>query len=172
MSQTLVTTECGMRAALAAGFGLLLAATALAIEAMPAAAPDTQWEIRVITRMDASRNTEEFKIDLRSDGSGSVYHLWNRGWAASQHEQTAISLSREDTARAYALAAAFVRGFSVAHEWVGPSGEEVLTVGIDMNRGGVACKRERVRSAFHVSPAISEVIQIVNAALPKEKQIH
>jgi len=115
---------------------------------------------------------EGYTIEIRSEGAGYVYHWRTRGGKAYANEKTEMALSREGTARVYALAVAFIRGFSVAHEWDGPSGEEVLTVGIDMNRGGVGCKRERVWSAFHVSPAISEVIQIVNAALPKEKQIH
>jgi len=157
---------------MAAGFALLLAGTALASEAMPAAAPDTQWELRVITSMHASRDTEEFKIDLRSDGSGSVYHMWNRGWAASQHEQTAIALSREDTARAYALAAAFIRGFSVETGWDGVPGNEFLAVSIAMNGGTVSCRREQVPSAPRVSPGISELIQIVNAHLPEGERVH
>jgi hypothetical protein len=153
-------------------FQCVLLCYAAAGELVPEKAPAMGWKIQVVTDNCDDGNHEGFTIELCAEGTGHVYHWLNRGWKQNQNEKTEIGLSRENTARVYALAAIFIREFSLAEKWSGPPGKELLAVGITMNGGGVSCRREQCESAIGVSSGVSELIHIVNAALPKEKRIH
>ena len=161
-----------MKTGTLAMLALLLARIAMANEMVPATAPEAQWRVHVTVCVPEGPNRESFTTEVCSEGTGYVFHSWNRGWKRNENEKTEIGLSPEDTARVYVLAAGFIRAFSVALKWDGLPGKELLAVDITMNGGGVSCRREHVQSASQVSPDISELIQIVNAALPKEKRIH
>jgi len=161
-----------MKTRMALILALLLLRNATASEMVPSVVPEAQWQLQVMTDIRDDANHEGFTIELRSEGTGYVYHWWNRGWKRDQNEKTEIALSRENSARVYALAATFIREFSLAAKWVEPPGKELLAVGITMNGGGVSCRREQVESAFRLSSEVSALIEIVNAALPKEKRIH
>lgn len=149
---------------------LLVIRRAPAAEVVPSAVPETRWHVQVMTDVHDENHGEGFTLEVNSDGTGYVYHWWNRGWKRGKSEKTESTLSSDKNARVYGLASAFIHEFSLTTKRSGNAGKERLAVGITMNGGGVSCRREQIESALKVSAHVSGLVEIVNGVLPEGRR--